>query len=209
MALHQYLCAKDSMKEVALKLWVCNEIIYWNQASEKSLGGKILAKCFSTRSQLLDGECGQMGALVLCVIMAIDWKCREKGTKRQSAMGTMLLLCCCFFLHSCKLSANITFINFWTEILQSKYAPSKLGRLFRLTYEGKLSIATALHCINVSDSGDMLPLIGCWSVTTVWNNDIYFKEIKKHWRRWTDIDSFSFRYVLIDDRRWCFLSSCM
>lgn len=115
--------------------------------------------------------------------------------------------CCCyiFFLYSCKLPANVIFLNSWTEILQTKYAPAKLGRLFHLTYEGKLSIATALHCINVSDSRDMLPLIGCWSVTTVWSNDIYFKEIKKHWRCWTDIDSFSFRYVLIDDSRWCFL----
>lgn len=145
--------------------------------------------------------------------MAIDWKCSERGTKRQSVMGELLLLLLLllyvlvfFFLCSCKLSANVTFLNFWTQFFQTKYALAKLGRLFCLTYDGKLSTATELHCINVSNSRDMLPLIGCWSVTTVWNNDIYFKETKKHWRRSTDIDSFSFRYILIDDSRWCFLA---
>lgn len=140
----------------------------------------------------------------------VDWlEVQRKGYNKTSVMGELLLLLLLFilfFLYASKMSANVTFLNFWTWILQTECAPVNLGRLFCLTYEAKLTVATALHSINVTDSRDMLPVIGCWSVTTVWNNDICFKEIKKHCRRWTDIDSFSFRYVLIDE---AFSSSCM
>lgn len=161
--------------------------------------------------QLLNGECGLNWALwVLCHYG--DWlEVQRKVYQKTKCHGSIVAAAAMyyFFLNSWNLWANVAFLNFWTKFLQTKYAPGKLGRLFCLSYEGKLSIATALHCINVSNSKDMLPLIGCWSVTRVWNNDIYFKEIKNHWRRWLTLILFLldiFWSMIADD---AFSSSCM
>lgn len=92
------------------------------------------------------------------------------------AMGALVLL-----LLKLQVSQKLfTFPNFtnkpkaYNQIFHHNPATNLHG-LFLLTCRGRPSAATALRCINVTDSRDTLPLIGCWGVITTSNNDIDFK----------------------------------
>lgn len=115
------LC-KDSIKVVAVKLWVHKGVIYWNQAPEKSLGGKTLVKCFSTCWQLSNGECGQVGALC-----SVPWRLTGSAEKRvqktKRALGALLLPLC------------IVFLSFWTATSCQQTSPPKR---FNLNFTDKI-----------------------------------------------------------------------
>lgn len=173
---------------MALKLGVHIEVIYWysgptKRASVERLWRDLLALSCWWLWNVVRLQVGALYSLwdstaPLAATFDGDWlEVQRKACHGNTSVAAAM---CCFseqLLVSRKLFAFPNFTNKPKAYNQFFHhnAAAKLHGLFLPTCWGRPCTATALRCINVTDSRDTPPLIGCWGVITISNNDIDFK----------------------------------